>query len=72
MNLNGGLGGVPLGQKNQIAINDTLMPGMAACKHANGRDWWIIAFKDNSDIVYKFLLSPTGISAPIQQSPGRP
>ncbi len=38
MNLHGGLGAVVQGQKNLIAINDTLIPGMAACQHANGRD----------------------------------
>jgi type IX secretion system substrate protein len=27
----------------------------------NGRDWWIIAQKDSSDIVYKILLTPNGI-----------
>jgi hypothetical protein len=70
MNLNGGLGGVIAGQKNLVALQAGLNPGLAVCKHANGRDWWIVAFKDSSDIVYKFLLSQTGVSAPVQQSLG--
>ncbi len=63
MGLHGGLGGVVQGQKNLIAINDTLMPGMAACQHANGRDWWLIAFRDSSSDVYEVLLTPTGIAS---------
>ncbi|MEO8150867.1 MAG: hypothetical protein ABI723_24755 [Bacteroidia bacterium] len=63
MNLNGGLGGVIPGQKNLVALQASLNLNLMACRHANGRDWWIIAFKDSSDIVYKFLLSPSGVSA---------
>lgn len=60
MTLNGGLGGVIL--KSDTIINDTLNSGIAACKHANGRDWWIVIQRDSSDIIYKILLSPIGIS----------
>jgi len=63
MNLNGGLGGVINNQKNLIAVNDTLNPGMAACRHANGRDWWIIAYRDSSSDIYSILLTPAGISS---------
>ena len=38
--LDSGLGGVI--SKNDTAFSDTLNWGIAACKHANGRDWWII------------------------------
>jgi type IX secretion system substrate protein len=48
-------------QKNILLFNDTLVPGMAACKHANGRDWWIVSLKDSSDLIYKILLTPNGI-----------
>ena len=58
--LNGGLGGVIL--KSDTILNDTLNSGIAACKHANGRDWWIVIQKDSSDVIYKILLSPSGIS----------
>jgi len=70
MSLDSGKGGVVLGQKNIIAIQDTLNPGIAACKHANGRDWWITVFKDSSDIVYTLLLSTNGISNISSQSLG--
>jgi hypothetical protein len=70
MNLNGGLGGVPAGQKNLIAIQDTLNPMLAACKHANGRDWWVIAFEDNTDVIYKVMITPTGVTSVTTQSLG--
>jgi hypothetical protein len=58
----GGLGEVI--QKNQIAFQDTSLSwGLGACKHANGRDWWIIALKDWSNIIYKVLLTPSGIAS---------
>jgi len=61
MTLDSGLGGVIL--KNNIILSDTLNWGIAACKHANGRDWWIVAMKDSSDIIFKLLLTPNGISS---------
>ena len=40
MNLDGGLGGIIPGNKNLIAVNDTLVYGrITGVKHANGRDW---------------------------------
>ncbi|MBK7855111.1 MAG: hypothetical protein IPJ79_09560 [Bacteroidetes bacterium] len=59
----GGLGAIDSNQKNIVMIADTLSQGIAACKHANGRDWWITVKKDSSDLIYKMLLSPTGISS---------
>ena len=60
MTLDGGLGGVF--SKNDTVLQDTLGWGLGACKHANGRDWWIVALKDNSDIIFKFLLTPNGVN----------
>ncbi|HMT29227.1 MAG TPA: T9SS type A sorting domain-containing protein [Bacteroidia bacterium] len=60
MNLNNGLGQVIL--KNYPLINDSLNPGkITSCKHANGRDWWIICHRVNSDKYYKLLLTPYGL-----------
>jgi hypothetical protein len=71
MNLNGGLGGVI--NKNTILLQDTLNPGkITSCKHANGRDWWIIVQRVNSNTYYKFLLTPTGITGPFPQNIGTP
>jgi hypothetical protein len=47
--------------KTQV-IADTLDAGkINACKHANGRDWWIIAPVDRINHFYNILLTPTGI-----------
>ncbi len=59
MSYNGGLGKVI--SKNNIALNGLFGWGMAACKHGNGRDWWIISLSDSGKIAYKFLLTPDTI-----------
>ena len=60
MALDSGRGAVIL--KNQIIISDTLDGGqIVVCKHANGRDWWIVAPEKNINGYYVLLLSPTGI-----------
>ena len=68
--LNNGLGAVVVGQKNIQIPQADLVPGMAACKHANGRDWWIVVFEHNSDLIFIYLLSPTGIALIGQQHLG--
>lgn len=71
LSLNGGLGAVT--NKNQIILNDTLSWGLAACKHANGRDWWIVALKDKATtIIHKFLLDSSGINYMGTQNLGFP
>ena len=64
--LDSGKGGVIT--KNQIAFNDTLTWGISACKHANGRDWWIVAIRNNSNTLITVLLSPNGVSLPFYQT----
>ncbi|MFN8152714.1 MAG: T9SS type A sorting domain-containing protein [Bacteroidia bacterium] len=61
MNLDSGLGGVDSNQKNVIIFQDTISWGFALCKHANGRDWWIVSVKDGSPIIHICLFSPNGI-----------
>jgi hypothetical protein len=56
---NGGLGAVVV--KNQIVLQDTLSWGIGACRHANGKDWWVVAIKDYSDIIFKFLVTDSTI-----------
>ncbi|MBA3647492.1 MAG: hypothetical protein H0W62_02905 [Chitinophagales bacterium] len=69
MRLDSGLGAVTI--KNEHLIEDTLVQGkLAACKHANGRDWWIIDHKWNSNIFYTWLLTPSGIEGPFLQNIG--
>ncbi|MBK6640357.1 MAG: hypothetical protein IPG39_03560 [Bacteroidetes bacterium] len=71
MQLDSGLGGILDSQKNVSLVADTLVWGrITACKHANGRDWWIISHRWNSDLYYRFLLTPDSISGPFQQQIG--
>ncbi|MDB5283406.1 MAG: hypothetical protein JWO06_2481 [Bacteroidota bacterium] len=44
--------------------------GMTACKHANGRDYWIIIGGLDDNSYYKFLLTPDTIKGPIIQNIG--
>ena len=63
MNLDNGFGGVIL--KNTILLQDTFVRGkLTACKHANGRDWWLISHKYLSDTSFRFLITPYGIQGP--------
>ncbi len=67
MNLGGGLGGIIAGQKTIPIISDTLTWGrITACKHANGRDWWLIMHRYYSDLYYKLLITPGSISVSSQ------
>ncbi len=66
MSLDGGKGAVT--QKNVILKNDSLIVGrLTACKHANGRDWWLICHQYNTSLYYKYLITPNGIQGPWAQ-----
>ena len=69
MNLNSGKGQVT--SKNVIKIQDTLNSGrITACKHGNGRDWWIIVRPTgfgsaiNNNVFIKYLVDPWHIQGP--------
>ena len=48
--------------KNNELLNEISAPGdMQACRHANGRDWWIIKPGSYEDEYFIGLLSPLGI-----------
>lgn len=47
----------------EIALIDSLSIGeLTACRHANGRDWWMIATKYNSNKMYSVLISPLEVT----------
>ncbi|MBL0052026.1 MAG: hypothetical protein IPP29_11225 [Bacteroidetes bacterium] len=72
MTLNGGLGGVTI-NKNVVLLNDTLNGGkIIACKHGNGRDWWVVCFENETNVIYKFLVTLYGINGPYTQAIGQP
>ena len=65
----GGMG--KLISKNQLVIPDTVGAGMlTACRHANGRDWWILVREIHSNRFYRCLLSPSGLSVVGTQTVG--
>jgi hypothetical protein len=47
-------------QKNQIVVNDSLHDAVAAVRHGNGRDWWIVVPRGNNQEFWKILLTPKG------------
>jgi len=59
--------------KNNLLLNDFLFEKMAAVKHANGKDWWLMIYTEtDSGSVFKkrfirFLVSDTIISSPYFQ-----
>jgi hypothetical protein len=59
MTLDNGLGAVI--SKNQIVFSDTLNWGLAACRHSNGIDWWVISTKHNTDSVFVISYVSSGI-----------
>jgi hypothetical protein len=61
MAANGGLGKVL--EKNQVLLLDTFSRSLAATRHANGRDWWLLAARDTTSIYHTFLFGP-GPSSP--------
>ncbi|MFN8142891.1 MAG: hypothetical protein U0073_00590 [Bacteroidia bacterium] len=72
LNYNGGLGKVV--QKNIQLHNFPVSDGLAAVKHGNGRDWWIIfkpmGVSGPTDEIYEYLLTDQGLSGPFIQHVG--
>jgi len=58
--LDNGLGDISEMQKN-IFLLDTVAEKVAATKHSNGTDYWIITHKLYSDAFYTYLLTNNGI-----------
>jgi hypothetical protein len=69
MSLNNGLGGVI--SKNIPLFYDTLIIGeITAVKHANGRDWWLLSHRHNTNWFHLLLVAKDGISGPFDQDIG--
>jgi hypothetical protein len=64
--LDSGFGAVT--QKNDTIKLDSLSWGITACRHANGRDWWVVFLQDQSDSIHKVLQSNIGIHSNTTQS----
>ncbi len=70
MRADGGMGAVT--SKNIPIIQNELLSfcRLAACRHANGRDWWIVKNVWHENIYYEFLLTPDGLHGPYIQQIG--
>ena len=70
MRLDSGKGSVT--QKNVFLIQSEILSAsrLSACRHANGRDWWIVKNAWHENIYYKFLLTPEGIQGSFIQQIG--
>jgi len=57
---------------NNILIDTFISDGgLSACKHANGKDWWLVKPKYQSNEYFKFLIKANGvIEGPFIQSIG--
>jgi hypothetical protein len=69
MNADGGLGEVV--SKN-IHLRNDLTEGMAAIKHANGKDYWLITHGSSNSFFYVYGITESGIQLPIESNIGRP
>jgi Secretion system C-terminal sorting domain len=67
---NGGQGAVIA--KNIPILKDVLLweGGITACKHANGRDYWLVMGASDTGRYYKFLITPDSIMGPYIQDIG--
>ncbi|MBL7796458.1 MAG: PKD domain-containing protein [Saprospiraceae bacterium] len=53
--------GQVLERRFAIIENDTLIRGnVITCRHANGRDWWLLSFKRNTNKYHRILIDPEG------------
>jgi PKD domain/Secretion system C-terminal sorting domain len=54
--------------KPKVILKDSLITldsinenGIQACRHANGRDWWIVMSNHSKSKIYTYLFDPSGI-----------
>ncbi len=71
MSLNNGLGAV-VSKNNTLKAGNFMLGNITACKHGNGRDWWITFLEKNTNTIYISLLTPWGLSAPVKMQVGTP
>lgn len=68
MNANGGAGKVVRRKVQMVPPGTPLsVVQMTACRHANGRDWWLFKQGFDSNVVYKFLFQQDTVLGPFIQ-----
>ena len=65
----GGRGAITIKNK-PLYLNDSITEKMVAVRHANGRDWWIIAHKGECNTFLMYLLQKDTIMGPFEQNIG--
>jgi Secretion system C-terminal sorting domain len=61
MNANGGNGAVTKRMQPLMQNASLSKTQMMACRHANGKDWWLLKQGGDSNIVYKFLFTQDSV-----------
>ncbi|MGV9011055.1 MAG: hypothetical protein ACOH13_00530 [Flavobacteriales bacterium] len=69
MCLDDGSGGVVTGQKN-VLLASTMAEKLAAVRHANGTDYWVLAHGFGSNAFLAYLLTSTGITDTVRSNIG--
>lgn len=74
MNANGGEGKVVKRMKTAIhnAEPGLSMTQMMACRHGNGRDWWVLKQAQDTNVVFKLLFTPDSVYGPYIQGFAEP
>ncbi|MBX2929092.1 MAG: hypothetical protein KF852_14740 [Saprospiraceae bacterium] len=57
-------------EKNRVIFHGYFADQLTAVRHANGRDWWIVAPKMLSNTYFIWLFTPQGLQGPMEQSIG--
>lgn len=72
MKLNGGSGKVVV--KNKVLLQNIELSKvmMQACKHSNGRDWWLLKHGSGQNTIYRFLVTKDSIYGPYLQTFAQP
>ena len=61
MNANNGLGKVTQRMMPILENKELSKTQMMACRHANGKDWWLLKMAGDSNIVFKFLFTQDSV-----------
>jgi hypothetical protein len=62
MGANNGLGAVT--EKGALVLQDSLVDAIAAVKHGNGKDWWVILPRGVDEAYWTIRFTESGIEAP--------
>jgi hypothetical protein len=61
MNANGGAGKVVKRMQPLMENVDLRKTQMMACRHANGKDWWLLKHANSGNTIYKFLFTQDSV-----------